>query len=171
MSGRRQSLNLLVSAVWTALFVLPVYTFCAKHTGAAQLVLFLIAGILASIVPRAILRRLQLSANPLLYRRLRVPLLVRFTQDAPWLKRLSSGAAANPRHTRATLQGLMRDSWMRERFHLGLGVFYALCSAVALLHMLVAWAVVLTAANLVYNIYPIWLQQYLRLRIKPLLRH
>jgi hypothetical protein len=63
-----------------------------------------------------------------------------------------------------------RDTWMRERFHLGLLLFCSLCAGVALWRIQLMWFIALCLVNTLYNFYPIWLQQYLRLRITRLLR-
>jgi hypothetical protein len=169
MSGRLQSLNVLVSAVWTAIFVLPVYLFCTAHVDAVVLYRFLFAASLPLVLPRSVLNYLQLSHHQAMYQRFRIPLLIRLTQDAPWLKR-AAGTKSSIRHNRLAAERFIRITWMRERCHLSFAVFFALCSALALWRLQIAWAVMLMASNLLYNLYPIWLQQYLRLRIEPLLR-
>ncbi|MEK6398660.1 MAG: hypothetical protein V4734_11290, partial [Terriglobus sp.] len=81
-----------------------------------------------------------------------------------WLRRISGSHTPRVRRDAVILAKLVRDTWTRERFHLSLLVFYILCIVVALLHMQFAWSGTLIVCNVIFNLYPIWLQQYLRLR-------
>lgn len=97
--------------------------------------------------------------------------MIQVSQDAAWLRRMSGEREPRARREGSALRRIERDTWMRERFHLGFFVFYCLCSALALLQGRGLWCFVLMVANALYNLYPIWLQQYLRLRVERCLMH
>lgn len=155
------------SVLWTALFVWPVWVFCALHVSSGHFACFWIAGMVSAVaLPKPVFRWLRLSSNPAVYRRLRVALLIKVTQDAGWIRRLSGSSERRVRRNEKAIAKVVSDTWVRERFHFGVFVFCGLCSAVALWQARVGWFVGLSCLNVVYNVYPIWLQQYLRLRVE-----
>lgn len=162
---RAQLVNIVLSAFWTAIFVGPVCIFCARHLEVGWICGFCVAGALSMFLPRAVIQRLAWSSDPAVYRRLRVPLVIQVTQDAGWLRRVSRKSRRRVRRSTQALTQIQRDTWMRERFHLGLLAFYILCSIAALCQGQLWWCLVLMFANVFYNLYPIWVQQYLRLRV------
>lgn len=151
--------------MWTVIFVGPLYAFCAHHVPRTSLFVFFAVATVCIALPKALLQRMALSPTTAVYRRLRVPTLINFTQDAAWLRRISGGQKPRVRRNEIALARLVRDTWTRERFHLALLVFYGLCTVVAFLHAQLVWAATLIVCNASYNLYPIWLQQYLRLRV------
>jgi hypothetical protein len=170
VSVRRSVLNTLTSLIWTAVFLGPVYEYCRRHVPPQALYLFAVVGSVPCLLPRSLLRRLQLNSDLGVYRRLRVTLLIAFTQDAPWFSSAHRQTEKRVRRDCDSIARVVRDTWTRERFHAGLLLFCALCSAVALSHFQIYWFIALTAINVVYNLYPIWLQQYIRIRVSNLAR-
>ncbi|RZK16155.1 MAG: hypothetical protein EOO56_20580 [Hymenobacter sp.] len=111
-----------------------------------------------------------LSAAPAAYHRLRVPALNHLTQHGTVVNRLLRHRYPQYRHLppRADLARLVRAPYQMERFRWVMLVFFLLTTgyAVALGHL--GWAGLLTLLNVGYNLYPIWLQQYLRIRLRRL---
>ena len=170
MGVRRQTVNLLLNILWTAISLGPVFMFCLRAVSAKTLSLFLFAATLPLLMPRPLLKRLQLSTDRRVYQRLGVPLLVKVTQDAPWLRHLGSDSKRHVACSREALMRFQRDTWTRERFHWGVLLFCALCAWVALWRGRLLWFAALLLINVLYNLYPVWLQQYLRLRLSRLLK-
>jgi hypothetical protein len=170
VSARRSVLNTLTSLVWTVIFLGPVCEYCWHSVPLRALYLFAAVAILPYILPRSLLRHIQLSSNLRVYRRLRVTHLISFTQDAPWFRRLAGKTDKRISRGSDSLARVVHDTWTRERFHAGLLLFCALCSTVALFHFQMKWFIALTAINILYNLYPVWLQQYIRLRVRRLAR-
>jgi hypothetical protein len=168
MSAWRHVLNAAINLLWTGLLLTPVYFYCARYVTLKWLLVFGLASVSPLCVSRAILQRFQLSPEVNGYRRLGVPLLVKLTQDAPWLGRLGA-QGRRVSLDRKVIARVIRETWMRERFHFGMLVFTGCCSGLAFWQMELRWCVTLIIVNTFYNLYPIWLQQYLRLRlIRPL---
>jgi Glycosyl-4,4'-diaponeurosporenoate acyltransferase len=170
MNSRRQAGNMLLNILWTAVFLGPVCVFSISAISGKTLSLFLLAATLPLLMPRTLLQRLQLSNNRHVYQLLGVPLLVKVTQDAPWIRQSGSDLHRRVSRNREAITRLQRDTWTRERFHLGVLVFCALCAGVALWGGQFLWFTTLILVNLLYNLYPVWLQQYIRLRASRLLR-
>jgi hypothetical protein len=60
---------------------------------------------------------------------------------------------------------------MFEKFHFMMFMFFFFASAYALVHAFFGWALFITFANVAFNVYPMFLQQYIRLRLSSLNRH
>lgn len=165
MSGRAQVFNAIPSVLWTAIFACPFFIFCARYVALEHIYIDVAAGLAAMMLPRVALEHLALSSGTTLYRNLRVPVLIKITQDAGWLRRLGGSTQPLARRDKRAIRAIVANTWMRERFHLGLGLSCVLCSVEALLQARFLWFLVLTVMNVLYNFYPMWLQQYLRLRV------
>lgn len=165
MSARSQLLDAVPSVLWTAVSLGPVFLFCAHNLPLGRTICFLVGASVSTLLPKAALERFALSTSRTAYERLGVPSLTKFTQDAGWLRRMGGSSKPRARRDKESLRRIVRDTWMRERFHLGVFVFLFLCSAAAALQRKGIWLFALILINVFYNVYPILLQQYLRLRV------
>jgi len=60
---------------------------------------------------------------------------------------------------------LMQSTYIQERFHWTVLLFFLLASLYGITHGQLRWALLITIINVVFNLYPIWLQQYIRVRL------
>ena len=155
------------NVLWSALSLTPLVMFCYQQVARLWLYGFIALSLLTYAWPAAWLRRLQLSAAPTVYRKLRVPALNHLTQHGTVVNRLLRHCYPQYRHLppRADAAKLVRDTYHMERFHWAMLVFFLLATGYALVRGHVGWAGLLTLLNVGYNLYPIWLQQYLRIRL------
>jgi hypothetical protein len=162
--------NAVPSVLWSALSLVPLTVFCYQHVARPWLWGFVVASLLMYAVPAAWLRRLQLSARPAVYRRLGVPVVSRFTQDGGLVNGLLRRQYPQYRRlpNRAAVASLVRGTYHYERFHWVMLLFFLLVSGYAIWQREMEWTVVLILLNIGYNLYPIWLQQYLRVRLQQL---
>ncbi|UYZ58239.1 glycosyl-4,4'-diaponeurosporenoate acyltransferase CrtO family protein [Hymenobacter latericus] len=159
--------NAVPNVLWSVLGFAPVVAFGYGYMERAWLYGLLAPSLLAYLLPTAWLRRLQLSQSAGVYRQLRVHRINRITQNGALVNarlrqrfpgfRQVQGRASAERHVRA--------SYHLERFHLVLLLFFLGCTLYAAAHGRWGWALLMLLANIGYNLYPIWLQQYLRLRL------
>ncbi|MBF9221648.1 glycosyl-4,4'-diaponeurosporenoate acyltransferase CrtO family protein [Hymenobacter ruricola] len=161
--------NAVPNVLWSLLALLPLSVYCYRYMARPWLYGFLAVGLLAYAVPTAWFGRWQLSRRPARYRRLGVALLNRLTQNGDLVNRLLRRRYPAYRHvrTRAALAALVRTSYHQERFHLLGFLFFGLVSGYAAARGQAGWCGLLLLLNLGYNVYPMWLQQYLRLRVTP----
>ena len=162
----RAALNALPNVLWSALALVPLSVFCYQHLPRPWLWGLLAGSGLPYLVPRAWFRYWQLGPTLARYRRLGVPAVNRFTQDGSLVNGLLRRRYPHYRRVggRAALRALAAGSYHQERFHLALLLFFGLTSLYALGHGHPGWAGLLLVLNVGYNLYPVWLQQYLRLR-------
>lgn len=159
--------NALPNVFWSALSLGPLAAYCYQFVARPWLYGGLAACLLGYGVPTAWFGYWQLSRTPGMYRKLGVTAVNRVTQNGAvvhWLIR-----RWYPRYrqvpSRAALAGLVRTTYQQERFHVGLFLFFLLISAYAVGHRQPGWAGLLTLTNAGYNVYPVWLQQYIRVRL------
>ncbi len=157
--------NAVPNVLWSVLSLTPLAVFCYQYL--PWLYGFGAVSLLAYAWPTAWLRRLQLSAAPAAYRRLRVPALNHLTQHGTLVNSLLRRRYPQYRHLprRADLAKLVRTTYQLERFHWVMLVFFLLVAGYAVAQGQLGWAGLLTLLNVGYNLYPIWLQQYLRIRL------
>lgn len=160
--------NALPNFLWSGLAWAPVLVFAYSHVARPWLWGMLGVSLVGYLLPAAGLERLRLSSRLAPYQRLGVPHLNRFTQNGDWVnRRLRQRFPAFRQVTgRDAAQRLLRASYHLERFHLVALVFFGLLSGYALGHGHWGWAALLLGLNVGYNLYPMWLQQYLRLRVR-----
>ena len=159
--------NAVPSVLWSVLAFGPVVLYCYRYVAQPALWASVGLSLLAYAWPAAWLRRLQLSRQAALYRRLRVPLLGRFTQQGGLvnglLRRRYPAYRVLP--GRQAVARLLSTTYQQERFHWAGLLFFALLGLHAGWAGRWYWAGGLLLANIGYNLYPIWLQQYLRVRL------
>ncbi|TGE21280.1 hypothetical protein E5K00_13380 [Hymenobacter aquaticus] len=163
------ALNAVPSVLWSGLALGPLSVFCYQHVARPWLWGLLGVSLLGYAVPRSWFRYWQLSRARRRYERLGVPVVARFTQHGTlvhqWLRRRYPHYRRVP-HRQAGRR-LVAESYHLERFHGVLLVFFGLVSLYALMRGHLGWAGLLLVLNVGYNLYPVWLQQYLRLRLPP----
>lgn len=159
--------NAIPSVFWSVLGLVPLSIFCYQHLARPWLYGFLAASLAVYAVPRLWFRGWQLSARPAVYERLGVPLVNYFTQHGRLVNGLLRRRYPQYRHLRGrlALRALVEQSYHMERFHAAALVFFLLCALQAAAQERWDWAALLTVLNVGYNLYPIWLQQYLRVRL------
>ncbi|QDA60242.1 glycosyl-4,4'-diaponeurosporenoate acyltransferase CrtO family protein [Hymenobacter jejuensis] len=161
--------NAVPNVFWSALSLTPLSIFCYQHIERRWLYGLLFVSLLLYALPASRFKHLQISRNPLIYRKLGVVAINRFTQHGGlvnWLIRRTYPQYRRLR-ARSAVAALVRTTYHQERFHLVLFVFFLLTSFYAVAQGYWRWALLLTLLNVGYNLYPMWLQQYIRVRLEP----
>lgn len=162
-------LNQLINVFWTivSFSVLGWYWggyFAEKRT-AWILYVIVIVSVFAFNIPAKLISALNLSSNTLTYQRVGIRALRWVVQDGMLVNRFSRNkqkVIANAQSARNYLSKIE----MQERYHYSCFVFFTLSSVSALSTGKVWMAFLATVSNIIYNVYPILLQQYNRLRIQ-----
>jgi hypothetical protein len=154
------------NVLWSALAFVPVI-FCYRFMARAWLWAFVAASLIGFVMPASMLKRLQLSSTAKAYRRLGVHWANYFVQHGVLINRLlrQSHPEYQRVNSRASLASLRQSTYMQERFHWTVLLFFLQSSLYAIARGCPGWALLITGLNLVYNLYPIWLQQYIRVRL------
>ncbi len=160
--------NAVPNVFWSVLGLTPISVFCYQHMARPWLYALLLISLLAFAVPTSWFRYLQLSRRPAAYRRLGVHVINRFTQHGDLIHRLIRRQYPQYQRVRthSNRAALVGATYHQERFHWVLFLFFLLTSLYAVAHGYGRWALLIGFTNVVYNLYPIWLQQYVRVRLR-----
>lgn len=121
-------------------------------------------------LPDRIYNQLQLSENALYYEKMGIRFFRKFTQDGDLItKVLAKGQGySSKRTTKKDFLKYERNIEAYERYHLTCLAFFLLTTTYAILLANFAIALMITFSNVLYNFFPLLLQQYNKLRIKKL---
>jgi len=159
----RQVLNQLLNLFWTAVCSMPliIYWVRAEKTYLLPLLALSIPGIFISS------KIYQLSKRTRVYKSLGVKWVRFFVQDGDLIGRLT-GKSGEPRIITNRTRGrkYLKTIMVYERFHVLCFLFFTFTTIHAVWFGDVEMAMVITGSNIIYNIYPLLLQQYNRIRVE-----
>lgn len=159
-------MNQAINFFWTILSFLPVIGFWLT----ADLVtcyIFLGISIICLFIPAKLM---QPSDRPKFYEKLGVKFIRKFVQNGEYLNKLARKSKPNHKivNNKASALRYIKSVAMYERYHFLCFVFFLLTAVYAVVQTNYPSALVITLANIFYNICPIVLQQYNRARISKL---
>ena len=159
--------NAVANVFWSLLAFAPVSVFCYRFMARAWLWAFVVASVIAMLVPASMLRYLELSSTATTYRKLGVHWVNHFVQHGILINHLLRRRYPEYRRmlSRTRTAYLLQSTYVQERFHWAVLAFFLLSSLYGITHGYPGWALLITIINVVYNLYPIWLQQYIRVRL------
>jgi hypothetical protein len=160
--------NILPNLLWSILSLLPLTIFCYRHLPLQLLILFLAISLPPAFLPSSMIDRLRIARKARTYRKLGVGLVQGLSQHGDIVNRLIRRTYPEYKAVRRdakSVKGLITQTYAYEKFHLMLFLFFSLASMYALGRGLVSWAAALFVLNLLYNVYPILLQQYIRMKL------
>lgn len=161
--------NILPNVFWSVLNLLPISIFCYSLINIRLLYTFLIISLLSIFLPKSFFDSIQLGKTPSFYKKTGVTFINRFTQNGdvinglirkkfPHYKVVSVG--------RQSINKVLQQTYMFEKFHFAMFLFFILVTIWAVKYDHLGWAFILSVNNLIYNVYPCILQQYIRVRLQ-----
>lgn len=160
--------NMVTNVFWSVLNLFPVSIFCYDLMEVQLLYIFSGAAILTVFLPKSFFDGMQLASRTNVYKRMGVHLINKFTQNGILINRMIRKKFPYYKviHKRKlSIIRLLRQTYVFEKFHFAMFVFFSLTTIYALLDGHLVWAFIITLTNVVYNVYPNFLQQYIRLRL------
>jgi len=164
---------MIANLVWSAICLIPISVFCYKFMDLKWFYIFLSLSILTVFLPKSFFNILQLSKSRSLYEKAGINFINKFTQNGDIINRLIRKKYPEYKivsRKEISIIRLLRQSDMFEKFHFMMFAFFAFTTFYALLGHFYLWALVITITNLIYNLYPIFLQQYIRLRLSSFIK-
>lgn len=152
-------LNHLLNVSWTVIGFSPVGYFWFYHGVDAVFIILLLISIVACFLPERVYRKLHVSKNLKAYKKLGVKTVRRFVQDGDF-------GATKPNSVKAYLKKIS----MFERYHYSCLIFFQASSVYACLNEQFLLALLIFLCNIIYNVCPLLLQQYNKLRIIKILK-
>lgn len=154
--------NLFISLFWTLVCLGPPLWYCCLYMPLSYLWVIVPVTFLPYLIPAGWLDH---YASRQFYERIGVRGLITFVQHGKWVNRLLRKRYPGYRivYDSETIRKKIRETYLFERFHYGL----LLVLFIIMVHAGISiWGMVLAGCNIAYNVYPIFMQQYVRLRLK-----
>lgn len=160
--------NAVPNVAWSIVHLVPVSVFCYKWLDLPLLYSFLAVSLLTVLLPRSFFKAIEAGRTVTVYKKLGVTFINKFTQNGQIInglirKRFPQYKVVNSQ--KRSLNKLFQQTYVFEKFHFMLFIFFVCTTAYALIIKQVMWAIVLLFSNILYNVYPCLLQQYIRIRL------
>jgi hypothetical protein len=168
LERRAATYNMVPNLIWTILFLYPVYEFASTRLPLPTALILLGGSMVPLFFPNSFFKAIQLSKNRRLYERLGVRFINKFAQNGALInrylkKRYPQFKVVAP--TRSSIIKTYKQTFLYEKFHFTLFLFTTAATVYSIVDGTLIWALVLTVCNLLYNIYPNLLQQYIRVKL------
>ncbi|MDB5246635.1 MAG: hypothetical protein JWQ40_1029 [Segetibacter sp.] len=162
---------MLPNIAWSIVHLTPVVIFCFQALPVSLVYLFSAVSILPYFFPNSHFNRFVIGRSAGFYKKIGIGLIQKYTQDGPVIYRLIRKKFPGYKvlDGKKEMKKQLSKTYFFEKFPAALLLFFLLATWYALVHNQTGWAVIITINNVFYNVYPILLQQYIRLRIYALI--
>ena len=159
---RIQIYNLIINLFWTTVCCVPVVSLWYLYYHPAILYVSLAVSLLPILVPAKYFSILQVSRSRRFYESLSIKSLQSLTQDG---KLVSTLAKTTNQHTRAAHKNYKSKIAMYEKFHMFCLAFFLASFVYAIYQQAFLISLLIFMSNIIYNVIPILIQQYNKLRL------
>ncbi|MGH7494883.1 MAG: hypothetical protein ACREOO_21125 [bacterium] len=163
--------NQIPNIFWSVLSFTPLGYFWYMVKDLKWLYILLAVSFLGGFLPNTFFDAVQLGKTTSIYEKIGIRFVKKFTQDGDVINRFIRRKFPRYRvfdHNQS-IQKYLAKAYSIERIHFVMFLFFLLTSVYALARGYAWWAAILTFNNLVFNLYPNFLQQYNRLRLRHLM--
>jgi len=161
--------NMIPNLVWSVVNLVPISIYCYNHVDHRSLYIVIALSIVPGFFPHSFYDGMQIGRTPRIYRRLGVTFVNKLAQNGKIINRLMRKRFPGYKmivYQRSSINKLLQQTYMFEKFHFIMFVFFSLITLYAMVNKHFWWAVIISITNLFYNIYPNLLQQYIRLKLR-----
>ena len=161
--------NMIPNLLWTALFLIPMVIFCYAFMTLKTTCVLLGVSCIPIFFPNSFFDSIQLSRSAQWYRKLGVKYINAFAQNGSLLNKILKKKYPNFKvlsRTKASIKKQYHQTYFFEKFHFALLLFFTMVTIYAGSQGRFYWVLILTISNLLYNIYPNLLQQYIRIKLR-----
>lgn len=132
-------------------------------------IIFSFVGLFTILIPNSFVDSMRIGRTTALYKKIGVDFINKVTQNGSMINKLirkkHPGYKVVSSDRRSFIR-LIKQSYFFEKFHWVLFVFFTLTTIYALHENYMTWVLILFVTNLIYNVYPSLLQQYIRLKLE-----
>jgi hypothetical protein len=160
--------NMIPNLIWSILNLAPISIYCFTLLNYKTFYIFLTASLIPIFLKNSFLDKLQIGKTIKIYKQLGAHLINKVAQNGAIINTLIKRKFPDHKvvtRRRSSIAGLIARSYIFEKFHLILFLFFSLTIIYAFLKGHWAWACIILLTNIAYNIYPNLLQQYIRLKL------
>ena len=159
---RIQIYNLIINLFWTTVCCVPVVSLWYLYYHPAILFVSLAVSILPILIPAKYFILLQISRSRRFYESLSIKSFQSLTQDGRLAATL---AKSKNQHTRSAHKNYKSKIAMYEKFHLFCLAFFIASFVYAIYQQAFLISLLIFVSNIIYNVIPILIQQYNKLRL------
>jgi hypothetical protein len=155
-------LNQSINVFWTVIFFAPVLAYWISYYDLKSLLIILGLGIIPYFIPFRFFNLFQLSKSRRFYESVYIHQFQKITQNGAFIKRLQSRVAGKPnfKQMRDERKGLLNNIAIYEKYHWSCLVIFIGTTFFAAKQASWRIALIISVANVFYNITPILIQQY-----------
>lgn len=160
--------NMIPNVVWSVLNLVPISIYCYNMVDRRSLYIFIGLSIIPGFFPNSFYDRIQVGRTTRIYKKLGVGFINKLAQNGAIINHVVRKKFPGYKmigHQRSQINRLLQQTYMFEKFHFIMFVFFILITAYALVKNYFQWAIIISVTNLLYNVYPNLLQQYIRLKL------
>jgi len=160
--------NMIPNVIWSILNLTPISIYCFTLLDNKTFYIFLAISFIPIFFKNSFIDKLQIGKTVKFYKILSVHLVNEVAQNGLIVNNLIKRKFADHKvvtNEKSSIAGLIRQTYIFEKFHLLLFLFFSLTMTYAFVHGHSAWACIILLTNVLYNIYPTLLQQYIRLKL------
>jgi len=160
---------MIPNLLWTALFLIPITIYCYTFLIPKMIYILLGASFIPIFFPNSFFDRIQVSGNSHWYRRIGVNYLNTFAQSGGLINKIlrkKYPGFKTIQRAQASIRKQYYQTYLFEKFHFSLFLFFTVITIYAGVKGHFNWVIILTISNILYNIYPNLLQQYIRVKLK-----
>ena len=154
---------------WTALFLIPILIFCATYITPKTVYILLGVSLTSIFLPNSFFDRIQLSQSSRFYKKIGIRYINMLAQNGTLLIKFLKKKHPNFKMVSRSKKSIHKQyyqTYFFEKFHFSLFLFFAGVTIYAGIQGHFYWVLTLIISNLLYNIYPNLLQQYVRVKLK-----
>jgi len=155
---------------WSVISLVPLACFCYQRMPSKTVYIFLGISFIAYLLPQRFYNAIQVK-NIKLLKKTGIEFALKYAQYGAIINNIIRKKFPNYKvvYDTRTLRSQFNKTYGFERFHFMALLFFLFTTAFAVIKGYYVWSVVFFITNIIYNIYPILLQHYSRLRIAVLL--
>lgn len=160
---------MIPNLIWSALFLTPLVIFCFYFMNPMTTYILIAISLVPLFFPNSFYDRIQLSSRVQWYRKIGVRFLNKFAQHGSIVNRILERRYPGFRvinKTSASIRKQYYQTYFYEKFHFSFFLFFTIATVYAYYKKQFNWALIITICNVLYNIYPNLLQQYIRVKLK-----
>ena len=160
---------MIPNLLWTALFLIPIAMFCYTYIIPKTTYILLGLSLTSIFLPNSFFDRIQLSKRSHFYKKIGVKYINIFAQNGSLLNKFLKRKYPNFKVVYKSKKSIIKQyyqTYFFEKFHFSLFLFFTIMTIYAGIQGHFYWVLTLTISNLLYNIYPNLLRQYVRVKLK-----
>ncbi|UKT64478.1 hypothetical protein [Pedobacter mucosus] len=160
--------NVVPNLVWSIINLTPISIYCYNHLDQKIFYIFLGTSFIPIFFKNVFLDSFKIGKTTAVYKKLGVHFINKFAQNGQIINALVKKKYPNHKIIaiqKLSISKLINQTYIFEKFHLILFLFYSFTMVEAIINSRLTWALIIVLTNIVYNIYPNLLQQYIRIKL------